>query len=175
MMTDERHFCFVTYGSWRGNAGLIRPRHLGAELIELGQRVSYIVDDVPYNRTSLELHPKANMAYVSPSRGLGQIGARRKKLTELHPTFVHVLNPHAKSLAALAGTESRVIADWDEPNILKNSGFMRNRMESAPGAMAALAGCAEHLLHNLAARVSAKPVWLAFDLYPACSLLAAVS
>jgi glycosyltransferase involved in cell wall biosynthesis len=124
------HYCFMLYGSWEGNAGFIRPRHLGAQLVERGVRVTYVVDDVPYNRASLDLHPRASVAYVPNSRGLRQIPARRRVVREVAPDYMHLLNPHAKSFAALAGVNDvKVVVDWDEPPFTKDYGFARNLLE----------------------------------------------
>ena len=126
------HYCFILYGSWEGNAGFIRPRHLGAQLLERGVRVTYIVDDVPYNRTSLNLHPKAELAFVPNSRGIKQIPARRRVIRDVAPDYIHLLNPHAKSFAALAGMpRMKIVADFDEPPVLHDFGFIRNRVEAA--------------------------------------------
>jgi glycosyltransferase involved in cell wall biosynthesis len=126
------HYCFVTYGTWENNAGFIRPRHLGAALLDRGVRVTYIVDELPYNRTQLNLHPKAELAFVSNSRGLKQIPARRRVIRDVNPDFIHLLNPHAKSFAALAGmSDMNIVADFDEPPVLHDFGFVRNRIESA--------------------------------------------
>jgi len=123
------HFCFVTYGSWEGNAGLIRHRQLGAELLERGHRVTYVVDNVPYNHASLELHPRAEVAFVAHPKSLLQIPARRKLIKQLRPDYVHLLNGHAKSYLALVGRKQKIIGDWDEPRTLKDLGFARNMLE----------------------------------------------
>lgn len=125
------HYCFLTYGSWEGNAGHIRPRQLGAQLLQLGHRVTYIVDDVPFNHTGMELHDRAEVAFVPDPRGIAQIGSRRRIIRQLHPDFIHVLNPHAKTFAALAGLKGMAaVADWDEPPFTKDLGPARNLMEA---------------------------------------------
>ena len=68
-------YCYVLYGSWEHNASHWRPREMGKVLIERGVHVTYIVEDVPYNRTSLECTP-ANVVYVP--RHKGQISATRR-------------------------------------------------------------------------------------------------
>lgn len=129
-MTPNMHYCFLTFGSWEGNAGLIRPRHLGAELCERGNLVSYVVDDVPYNH-HLNLHPKAQVVLVPHARSLMQIWTRRRTIHNLKPDFVHLLNAHAKSYLALVGMRGvKIVADWDEPPTVKDLGFLRNRLES---------------------------------------------
>lgn len=113
-------YCFLTYGPWEGNAAQIRPRGLGTALLDLGVDVAYIVDDFQYNRTSLGLDPRAVVRYVAHPRGPRQIAGRRRELRELDPDVVHVLNPHAKTLAAIAGKPRlRVVAEWDEPPTLR--------------------------------------------------------
>jgi len=43
---------------------------------------------------------------------------------------VHLLNPHAKSLAAVAGMgRLRILADWDEPPVLRPFGTLRLSLE----------------------------------------------
>ena len=130
------HYSFITYGSWENNAGLIRPKYLGAELIKrAGARVTYIVDDMPYNRDALKLHPKAEIALVPNARSMKQIASRRRVIRALAPDYIHLLNSHAKSVAALLGNgRLQVVADWDEPPTVKDLGFMRNRLEHAADA-----------------------------------------
>lgn len=124
------HYCFLTFGSWQGNAGLIRPRHLGSELIERGCRVSYLVDDMPINR-EVKFPDRAHVQWVPNPRTIGQVRARRRAIRDLSPDYVHVLNAHPKSYAALAGMRRvKVVADWDEPPTLKDLGFARGRMEA---------------------------------------------
>src|SRR4051812_27047495 len=96
------HLCFLTYGPWRGNAGLLRPRGLGAALIERGVEVTYVIDDVPENRAGgLDLHEDARIAWVPRSRSPAQLATRRRVLARVAPDVLHVLNPHAKTLAAV--------------------------------------------------------------------------
>lgn len=128
------HYSFITYGSWENNAGFIRLRHLGTQLIQRGVSVTYIVDDGPYNRDELPklLHPQAQFAYVSPHRGFGQIAARRRAIQQVAPDYVHLLNSHAKSVTALSGWKHpKIVADWDEPPTLRPFGFARRQLEHA--------------------------------------------
>ena len=126
------HYCFVSYGSWEHNAGYLRPRELGKALIDRGVEVSYILDDVPYNRTQLppQLHPKSRIAYVPRHRG--QTKGRRRALAELKPDFLHLVNPHAKSfLATLGNKDLRIVGEWDEPPVWRDYGFARHAVEVA--------------------------------------------
>ena len=109
------HYAFFTTGSWEGNASLVRLRELGKEMIARGIRVSYLVDDVPYNRSGkLDLHPDARVAFVPEPKKFSQFKSRRRILRELKPDFVHVLNPYVKALLTLAPTRWNVVGDWDE-------------------------------------------------------------
>jgi glycosyltransferase involved in cell wall biosynthesis len=124
------HSCFLTYGSWQRNAGMIRPKHLGTALIECGHQVSYIVDDLPFNRAELDLDPRAHVVYVPHSRSIWQIPARRRAIRQLQPDFIHVLNSHPKTFLALAGIRGqKIVGEWDEPPTLKDLGRARNAME----------------------------------------------
>lgn len=123
------HLCFVTYGSWEGNAGLNRPRHLGGALLDRGVRVTYLVDDLPANE-DLNLDPRADVALVRAPRGPQQVLTRRHTLRRVCPDVVHLLNPHAKSLALIAGNRRlRVLAEWDEPPIMRPFGPARHALE----------------------------------------------
>lgn len=130
-MPESLNYCFISSGSWKDNAAHIRPRHLGAELIERGHRVTYIVDDVPFNRTSLNLHPRANIAFVPKTRGLGQVSSRRRVVREVNPDYMHLLNPYPKTSAAMVGNDIPVIADWDEPPFIKHLGLVQNTLASS--------------------------------------------
>jgi glycosyltransferase involved in cell wall biosynthesis len=124
------HLCFLTYGPWQGNAGLLRPRGLGAALIERGVDVTYVIDDMPDNHGRLDLHENAAIAWVPRSRSLAQLATRRRVLARVAPDVLHVLNPHAKTLAAVAGSPRlRILADWDEPPILRPFGRARLALE----------------------------------------------
>jgi glycosyltransferase involved in cell wall biosynthesis len=126
------HVCFTTYGPWQGNAGLLRPKGLGAALIDLGVEVTYLVDDMPANRGDLGLHPHARIAWVPRSRSAAQVVTRRQVLRKVAPDVVHLLNPHAKSLAAVGGRRGlRILADWDEPPVLRPFGPARMTLERA--------------------------------------------
>lgn len=122
--------CFTTYGPWQGNAGLLRPKGLGAALIESGVQVTYLVDDMPANRGDLGLHPGARIAFVPRSRSVSQLVTRRRALRAVGADVVHLLNPHAKSLAAVAGMgRVQILADWDEPPVLRPFGMARLWLE----------------------------------------------
>lgn len=108
------HYCFFTAGTWQGNASMVRMRELGNEFIARGHRVTYLVDDVPYNREKLNVSPQAQVVYVPNPSSISQIGARRRLLKQINPDFVHVLNPYVKAYLALAGSNHKIVGDWDE-------------------------------------------------------------
>jgi glycosyltransferase involved in cell wall biosynthesis len=108
------HYVFLTTGSWERNPSLMRARALGREFLDRGITVTYAVDDVPFNRTGLDVDPRASVAYTSDLGALSQIPARRRTLERLSPDFVHTINPAPKSCSALWGSKIRLIADWDE-------------------------------------------------------------
>src|SRR5215218_8596112 len=116
-------YVFLSSGSWERNPSMIRLRELGRELIARDVDVAYAVDDLPFNRTAgLNVHPKAEVAY-SKASGLGQIRARRRTVRQLRPDFVHILDPSAKTCAAVWGTRARVVGDWDEWPALRPAPF----------------------------------------------------
>jgi glycosyltransferase involved in cell wall biosynthesis len=122
------HYCYVQYGSWEFNASHWRPREMGKVLIERGVDVTYIVDDMPYNRTSLQFHAKANVVFVPRHRG--QTAGRRRALADLKPDWLHLANPHPKSfLAAVGNTRLKIVGEWDEPPIWKPFGPVRHALE----------------------------------------------
>ena len=123
------HYVFFTTGSWEGNASMVRLRELGREMIARGVDVSYAVDDVEHNRTSLNVDPKARVAYTPAASGIGQFAARRRTLRGLKPDFVHVLNPAPKTAATLWGTKFRVVGDWDEWPMMRELGFPRRTLD----------------------------------------------
>jgi glycosyltransferase involved in cell wall biosynthesis len=113
----SHHHCFMTLGSWEGNAGYVRLREFGNELAMRGVRVSYILDDVPFNRDAdkVQLHPSAERHYLPNPNKLSQFWTRRKLLKKLRPDYVHFLDPSVKSYLALVGKcRQKFFSDWDE-------------------------------------------------------------
>jgi glycosyltransferase involved in cell wall biosynthesis len=109
------HYCFFSVGSWERNASQMRLRELGAQFVRRGIRVTYLLDDVPYNRERVKLADGAALEFVNPARGAKQFFARRAALRRLRPDYVHVLNPSPKSYLSLRLVPSqRLVADWDE-------------------------------------------------------------
>jgi glycosyltransferase involved in cell wall biosynthesis len=109
------------------NPATLRMRRLGAAMIDLGVQVSYILNDTPLNRTREAIHPRAHVEFVPPRRGPGAITARRRAIATIDPDYVEVLNPHPKTLFALAakGRRPRVVGLWDEPPIAHALSFRR--------------------------------------------------
>ena len=107
------HYCFFSLGSWEKNGTLLRLRDLGAALIRRGVDVSYLLDDVPWNR-AMELDSKARRVFVPHAGSWKQFPARRRLLRELSPDYLHIISPSPKAFLAAAGTRHRVVGDWDE-------------------------------------------------------------
>jgi glycosyltransferase involved in cell wall biosynthesis len=120
------HYCFITLGTINTHAGYIRARHLGRALCQRGVRVSYVIDDYPENHPA-DVDSRAELAYIArKAKGIKQ---RRRAVRELAPDFVEVLNPTPKSLLAIAGLRRpKIVGVWDEPLILHDCGFVRNRL-----------------------------------------------
>jgi glycosyltransferase involved in cell wall biosynthesis len=110
------HYCFLTSGSWEANASFVRLREFGNQLLARGHQVSIIADDFPYNHEKLPgvFNNQASIQITRPSRGLGQILARRKLVRQINPDYVHVLNPFIKAYMALRFSGAKIIGDWDE-------------------------------------------------------------
>ncbi|MBC8106750.1 MAG: glycosyltransferase [Anaerolineae bacterium] len=109
------HYCFFTSGTWQGNASMVRMREIGNEFLAREHRVTYLVDDVPYNHEKLNVSPKAQVVYTPNPSSLRQIATRRKLIKQISADFVHVLNPSIKAWLALAGMPNqKVVGDWDE-------------------------------------------------------------
>ncbi|HEX3355542.1 MAG TPA: glycosyltransferase [Tepidisphaeraceae bacterium] len=125
------HYCFLTSGTWEANASFVRLREFGNELLARGHSVSCIADDYPYNVEKLPavFNNKASIHIARPSRGLGQIMARRRLVKQIKPDYVHVLNPFIKAYMALRLTGTRIIGDWDEWPAHRNLPFARKAME----------------------------------------------
>ncbi len=121
------HYCFLSFGSWEGNASHMRSVELGKELVHRDVRVSYIVDDTPYNREVVALPAGATSQFSSPTTGLKQFSARRRIIQKLNPDYLHVLNPSPKSCLTLKGL-SRVslVTDWDEWRAMKPFGRLHH-------------------------------------------------
>src|SRR3954465_8184207 len=79
------HYCFLTTGSWEGNASFVRLREFGTQMVARGLRVSYVVDDVPYNRSNdnLKLDPRAEVRFTQHPRSIKQLSSRRRILRNL--------------------------------------------------------------------------------------------
>ena len=112
------HYCFLTSGTWDANASFVRLREFGNELVSRGHSVSVIADDFPYN-----------IDIARPSRGFGQIAARRKLVKLINPDYVHVLNPFIKAYMSLRFTGQKIIGDWDEWPAHRKLPFARLTME----------------------------------------------
>jgi glycosyltransferase involved in cell wall biosynthesis len=82
-------------------------------MLERGVEVSYLLDDLPYNR-SLELHPKARRLYVANPKSVSQLLTRRRVLREAAPDYVHICSVSPKAYLALVGTDQKLVGDWDE-------------------------------------------------------------
>lgn len=112
------HYCFPTVGSWEGASSFVRLREFGSEMCKRGIDVTYVVDDVPFNRdpNNLRLNERARVAYTPNATSLKQIPARRQTIRDVNADFVHVLNPLPKAWMALAGSRAargKLVADWD--------------------------------------------------------------
>ncbi|MBC8106751.1 MAG: glycosyltransferase family 4 protein [Anaerolineae bacterium] len=112
------HYCFPTVGSWEGASSFVRLREFGSEMCKRGIDVTYVVDDIPFNRDpkNLRLHEKARVAFTPNPRSLKQISSRRQTLRDVNADFVHVLNPLPKAWLALVGSSAargKLVADWD--------------------------------------------------------------
>jgi glycosyltransferase involved in cell wall biosynthesis len=109
---------------------MVRLREFGSEMLKRGGiEVAYLVDDVPYNREQLNLHPQARVLFTPRPRKLSQFGARRELLREFRPDFVHVLNPFVKAYLTLAPTRWNVVGDWDEWPARRPLPFRRHLLE----------------------------------------------
>ena len=131
------NYCFLSNGPWENNSIYMRYRELGSAMIDrapaagVDLTVTYMVEDVPGNSDrALRLHPAAKVDRV-PGTGFGQIRNRRRRLKELRPDFVHVLNAAFKSYLTLAGLGGvRVVADWDEwPVQREHLSWQRRKLE----------------------------------------------
>ena len=91
------HYCFYTSGTWHGNASIVRMRELGSEFIARGHHVTYLVDDVPYNREKLNVSPRAQVVYVTKPSSIAQIAERLREIATV------ALGPHL--LAAACGEQ----------------------------------------------------------------------
>jgi glycosyltransferase involved in cell wall biosynthesis len=112
------HYSFLMLSDL-SNPATPRMRQLGGALVERGVRVTYFLRDNPENRQRPGLHPRAEVVFVKPSRGPGVIWRYRRAIKSVAPDYVEVLNPHPKSLLALAGLPGvRVVGLWDEPTIM---------------------------------------------------------
>jgi glycosyltransferase involved in cell wall biosynthesis len=123
-------YCFLSTGSWELNGTLPRIRELGAALIRQGVEVSYVLDDIEYNRTTLQLEAGAERAYVARTSGVAQFKCRSNVIRSLAPDFVHVMTPSPKAwLTMRLLPRVRVVGDWDEwPAIRKSYGRLRHRL-----------------------------------------------
>ena len=165
------HYCFFSLGSWEINASLTRLRHLGTEFLRRGLRVTYLVDDLPFNRQGLALSPEATVEFVSPAQGLGQFAARRAILRRIQADYVHVLDPSAKSWLTLRSLpEQKLVVDWDEWLAQKPLGWSRNLREAFlerwHRRRASLLVVASHYMQDqFTARYGVSPLYLPYATY----------
>ncbi len=164
------HYCFLTLGSWESNASLVRPRELGAEMLRRGARVTYLVDDIPWNRQNLKLADGAGIEWVQ-ARGFKQFGARRAVLRRIRPDYVHVLNPSPKGYLTLRFLRSqKLVCDWDEWTVMKPQAlwrYMRNafidRYHRRRAALAVVAS--RYMQEQFAARFGCEALYLPYATY----------
>ncbi|MGH7178900.1 MAG: glycosyltransferase, partial [Tepidisphaeraceae bacterium] len=124
------HYCFMGSGNWRQVHCYVRMRRLGAELIQKGARVSYVIEDYADNRSGLDFHPKSEIHYIPLGNPIKQALARRRILKRLNPDVLHIHTPHIKNYFALAGSSRyRIVGDWDEPPVFKEYPWLRMQME----------------------------------------------
>ncbi|CAN5605843.1 hypothetical protein BH09PLA1_BH09PLA1_29850 [soil metagenome] len=112
------HYCFPTVGSWEGASSFVRLREFGSEMCKRGIDVTYVVDDIPFNRDpkNLNLHEKARVVFTPNAGSLKQIPSRRTTIRDVNADAIHVLNPMPKSWMALVGSNAargKLVADWD--------------------------------------------------------------
>jgi glycosyltransferase involved in cell wall biosynthesis len=112
------HYCFPTVGSWEGASSFVRLREFGSEMCTRGIEVTYVVDDIPFNREpkNLRLHERARVVYTPNAESLMQIPSRRAVLRDVKADLIHLLNPMPKMWLALVGSSAargKLVADWD--------------------------------------------------------------
>jgi len=123
------HYCYLFTNDTFG-AVTFRMAQLGAEMIKRGIRVSYIANDAdqPERRGKLgeKIPAAATVELIPRGSQLKAIAARRRAIKRLKPDYVEVLNPHPQTLLPLAGLRGpRVVALWDEPQLVYDLGLRR--------------------------------------------------
>ncbi len=108
------HYLFLSTGTWDGNASFVRLREFGSEMLKRGITVSFVADDLLFNREKVNWPAGANTYFVPAGNVASQAVARRALVKRLRPDFVHVLNPYIKAYLALWFTGIKVVGDWDE-------------------------------------------------------------
>lgn len=109
------HYCFHSLGSWKQNASFLRHVKFGEQFLRRGIRVSYLLDDVPYNREQVRLPEGAKALYVAGSSVGALLRARRDALLHERPDVLHVLDPSPKSYLLLRKLPNqRIVVDFDE-------------------------------------------------------------
>ena len=122
------HYCFSSVGSWQGNASQLRIRELGRELLVRNHQVSYILDDVPFNREQANLPSGASACFIKTIPVMDQFSERQDIIHRIAPDFFHVLNPSPKSVVTCHKLKMsiKLVADYDEWTGRQNRGWFRN-------------------------------------------------
>ena len=166
------HYCFFSSGTWYRNASMGRFRDLGAELLKRGIRVTYLVDDLPHNRTEVYFSPGSKTEFVPNPASLSQFSSRRAILRRIKPDFVHVLNGSVKAMVTLLGVYGpKLVSDWDEwpaerasPHTFKRA-CLKWIERFFRGRAALVLVCSKHMEREFAARYGRTPVYLPYATY----------
>lgn len=123
------HYSFLTTGTLRRNASMVRLREFGAELARRRNiSVSFVVDDTLENREDAEVLPHIEWAFV-PRGTRHEFAERRRQIRGLAADYLHVLNPSPKAFLAVGGNKVPVVGDWDEWPMMRPYGFPRKQYE----------------------------------------------
>jgi glycosyltransferase involved in cell wall biosynthesis len=76
----------------------------------------------------MALHPRAGRVYVTHPKSWKQVPERRRLIEDLSPDYLHIISPSPKAVLAAAGTQQKVVGDWDEWPARRPDKFLRKRL-----------------------------------------------
>lgn len=123
------HYSFLTTGTLRRNASMVRLREFGVELARRkGVSVSFLLDDTAENREDTAALQNIDWVFI-PRGNRYEFHERRHRIRSLAPDYIHILNPSPKSFLALAGNKVSVVGDWDEWPMMRPNRYPRKQLE----------------------------------------------
>ncbi len=126
------HLAFVTTGDIEKIATSKRAFGMAHPLMDLGYRVTIVLEDTPNNRIRAELEaPRAEFAWFKSAKTFAELKAKRKILRDLAPDVVYVGSYGFRNMVApFAPCRATYLVEHSElASAIKNRSKMRNLID----------------------------------------------